>query len=66
MDAFDKLLDVVRNDLDDWRMPPPTILVSHQEIRGSCQEGWIANIHQLRRNSGMRKPSDEDLQAALH
>ena len=35
MDAFDKLLDVVRNDLEDVRMSPHNILVSHQEIRGS-------------------------------
>jgi hypothetical protein len=30
MDAFDKLLDVVRNDLDDVRMIPPNIFVFHQ------------------------------------
>ena len=65
IEAFNNLLDIVKADLEEAGLAPPSFLVSHQEIRGSFGEGWIANIDQLRKHTGMRKASYLDLQAAL-
>ena len=61
-DALRDLLSVISADLEKESLSLPLYLLSHHELGRSAYLGRIANMERLRSISGMRKPTDDDIQ----